>query len=408
MSGPLDRVKVIDCTIWIQGAYASRILGDLGADVIKVEEKIGGDPVRGVSSFTLGDRRQTVDRTGRNYGFEFLNRNKRSITLDLRKDEGKEIIYKLVEKADIFLHNFRQGVAERLSIDYDTLSHRNSRLIYGHCSGWGMKGPSREKPALEYTAMARSGWMYHFGGREMPPLLAVAGVGDQMGGVTMAVALISALFAREHVGKGQFVDVSLLGSLIAAAGHAINFKLAYDTEYPRRSRTEGINPLISYFKCSDGKWIQLGMLQFDRFWPTFCKVMGIAELEKDQRFLTPEARAENLGELVAILDKVFATKPRDEWIKLFEEKGDILYSPIQSVSEVVTDPQVLANEYIMDYDHPAFGRKKEVGFPSKFSETPASIRRSEPGFGQHTEEVLLEVGGYTWEEIAQLRDEEVI
>lgn len=405
MGSLLEGVKVIECGLWIQGPYAAMILGDLGADVIKVESRLGGDPLRGLVSFTLEGSQTKIKETGRNYSHEFTNRNKRSIALDLNKREGREIIYRLIEKADVFIHNFRLDVPERLGVGYETLSRYNPKLIYAQGSGWGMKGPIKNRPSFEQTAMARSGWMYVFGSPEMPPLLFLPTIGDVIAGTEIALAILGALFYREREGIGQFIDTSTLGSMIRVANNATTYRLVYGEEYPRRSREKVTNPLANLYKCQDGKWIYLAMMQSDRYWSDFCRVVGLDE--HDPRFVDSEARRQNHKALIGILDKIFSTKPRDMWTKILEESGDFVFGPVQTFSEMVNDPQVLENEYVMDFNHPSFGRTKVVGFPSKFSKTPASIRMPSPEHGQHTEEVLLEIG-YTWDEIGRLKDLEVI
>lgn len=405
MGSLLEGVKVIDCGIWIQGPYAAAILGDLGADVIRVEPRMGGDPMRGLVTYSVVGSHTRIKEMGRNYLHEFTNRNKRGVALDLRKKEGREVIYRLIENTDVFIQNFRLDVPEKLGVDYETLSRYNSKLIYAQGSGWGTNGPIKNRPSFEQTAMSRSGWLYLFGSPEMPPLLFVPGIGDTIAGIEMALAILAALFYRQREGIGQFVDTSALGSMIRAASSPTTYRLIYGEEYPRRDRGKAVNPLANTYKCQDDKWIYLAMMQSDRYWCDFCKVVGIDE--HDPRFVDYEARRRNQKALINILDKTFRTKPRDMWIKILEEGGDFVFGPVQTFSEMVNDPQVLENEYVMDLDHPVFGRIKTVGFPSKFSRTPASIRRPSPEHGQHTEEVLLEIG-YTWDEIGKLKDLEVI
>ena len=407
MSGPLEGVKVLECGIWMQAPYTTRILGDLGADVIKVEDRISGDPMRGVLKMQPTSSCEGAHNLERLSDIEIHNRNKRSIALDLRKDEGRGIIYRLIQKMDVFVHNFRLGVVEKLGIDYETLSRYNSNLIYAHASGFGMKGPAKNQPSFEHTVMARSGWLYHFGGPDMPPLMFRPGIGDDLVGVYVAFAISAALFYRERTGVGQYIDVSALGSMVAAASNTINWRLIYGVEYPRRDTKNTTNPLNSLFKCSDGKWIYLTMMQTDRYWHDLCKVMGIEELEHDPKFCNHQARADNSLELTAIFDRTFNSKSRDEWVKLLEEGGDFIFSAVNSVSDLLTDPQVLENDYITEYEHPSFGITKTIGFPYKFSKTPASIEKAPPEHGEHTEEILQEIG-YTWEDIIGLKQSEVI
>ena len=242
----------------------------------------------------------------------------------------------------------------------------------------------------------------------MPPLWQVSGAGGDAIGATIAVVgILSALVARDRHGGGQRIDTSLIGSLIYLAPSPFTAKLLLDQEFPRRDRERVINPLCNFYRCSDGGWIFLYMLQADRFWGDFCKVMGIGHLEKDPRFVNLEARTKHADELIRLLDGIFVTKPLAAWLDILEKGGDFIYGPIQTVSEAIEDPQILANRYITDFDHPAFGPTKIVGIPYKFSKTPAEVTRACPELGEQTEEVLLEMG-YTWEDIADLKDQGVI
>ncbi len=401
MAGPLDGVKVVEITMFQQGPVAGMRLGDLGAEVIKVEPKTG-DPGRGMMRIVGAD----TGLKGRNYYFESNNRNKRSIALDLNTEKGKKILLELIKRADVFLTNMSIAAPKRMGIDYETLSSLNPRLIYTHASGWGREGPDANELSFDYTGIARSGTMMMSGERNGPPGTLIPGMGDEHGGLICAWAITAALYAREKTGKGQLVDTSLMGSLIAL--HGVNFAAPgiLGKEFPRLLRAEAGNPIYNHYKCKDDKWIVIAHLQPDRYWPNVCKAMGLEELEHDPRFNTIEARHDNCKELVSILDKKFATKTRAEWMEIFR-KENVIFTPVQSASEVFKDPQALVNKYIVDVDHPVWGKIKMLGFPWTFAETPASVRREAPELGQHTEEILLELG-YSWEDIAQLKDEEVI
>jgi crotonobetainyl-CoA:carnitine CoA-transferase CaiB-like acyl-CoA transferase len=400
---PLDGIKVVDWTIWQQGPVASVMLADLGAEVIKIEDRVSGDPGRGIlqmSGLDISDRP--------NFYFEANNRNKKSITLDLKRPEAREVVYKLVAGADVFVQNFRQGVAARLELDYATLSRHNPRLIYASATGYGPEGPESAEPSFDHLGLARSGIMLAAGEPEHPPLPISGGVADQMGAVMLAYGVLAALFARERHGMGQAVDASHLGSMMWLQGLSVSSLLMMGFPLPRMSRARAGNPLWNHYCCGDERWIALSMLQPDRYWADFCDALGRPELAEDERFGDLRARAQNGEACVAILDEIFATRPRDEWLRILREhRGDFIFTVVNAVADLPTDPQVLANDYVVDFEHPAHGKTPMLGVPVRLSETPGGIRAPAPEFGQHTEEILLELG-YDWDAIGELREKDVI
>ncbi|MDH5695626.1 MAG: CoA transferase [Dehalococcoidia bacterium] len=401
MAGPLDGIKVVEITMFQQGPVAGTKLGDMGADVIKVEPPTG-DPARGFMRI-MG---AMVGLRGRNYYFEQHNRNKRSIVLDMRKEKGMEIFLKLVDTADVFLNNMSIEAPQKMGIGPEVLLKRNPRLVYAQGSGWGRKGPDANELSFDYTGIGRSGLMMSCGERGTPPAQVLPGLGDELGGMVLAWAVCAALYAREKTGKGQLVDTSLMGSLMCMESLVLSAPAILGQEFPREIRAQAGNPVYNHYMAKDDKWFILAHLQPDRYWPNVCRALGMPELENDPRFNSIEARGDNAKELISIMDKNFATKTRDEWFKIFKKEG-LIFAPIQTSTEVINDPQALANNYVVKFDHPVLGKTKMVGFPWDFSETPASIRREPPEFGQHTEEILLELG-YTWDDITKLKDEQVI
>jgi crotonobetainyl-CoA:carnitine CoA-transferase CaiB-like acyl-CoA transferase len=400
---PLEGYRVLDWTIWQQGPVCSTMLADLGAEVIKIEERVGGDPGRGmlkISGIDLGDRP--------NFYFEANNRNKKSITLDLKRPQAREIVYQLVAKSDVFVQNFRKGVAGRLGLDYQTLRRHNERLIYATATGYGPEGPESGAPSFDQLGLARSGIMLAAGEPDMPPLAIAGGIADQMGAIMLAYGVLAALLARERFGVGQEVDASHLGSMTMLQGLSVAARLMMGFAIPRMPRKFQANPLWNHYRCGDDKWICLGMLQPDRYWADFCRALGRPELGGDERFADLRARAANCGEAIAILDEIFATKPRAEWMEILRAGGDFIFCQVNSVDELPDDPQVKANDYVVDFDHPQFGATKVVGIPVRLSRTPGRIRSAAPEFGQHTEEILVELLGYGWEEVGKLREAEVI
>jgi crotonobetainyl-CoA:carnitine CoA-transferase CaiB-like acyl-CoA transferase len=400
-AGPLNGVKVVEMTMFQQGPVAGMRLGDLGADVIKIEAKTG-DPARGFMKI-IG---AMSGLKGNNYYFEHTNRNKRSLVLDLKSEKGKEIFLKLIDTADVFLNNMSIEAPIDLGIGPDDLLARNPRLIYAQASGWGRKGPDAYNLSFDYTGIARAGLMMSCGERNTPPAQILPGMGDEIGGLMCAWGVTAALYAREKTGKGQVVDTSLMGSLIAMLGLVMAAPAMLGQEFPREIRAAGGNPLYNHYCCKDNKWIVIAHLDPNRYWAKICKATGIEELQDDPKFNSVEARGQNAKELVAIFDQRFATKTRDEWITILKEEGCI-FTPVQTPLEVSNDPQAFANKYFIGVQHPEWGAIKMVGFPWDFSETPAQWQRKAPEFGQHTEEILSEIG-YSKDDIAKLKEEDII
>ncbi|HEX2964269.1 MAG TPA: CoA transferase [Syntrophorhabdaceae bacterium] len=400
-AGPLNGVKVVEMTMFQQGPVAGMRLGDLGADVIKIEAKTG-DPARKFMSI-IG---AMSGLKGNNYYFEHNNRNKRSIVLDLKSQKGKDVFLKLIDSADVFLNNMSIEAPIDLGIGPEDLLTRNPRLIYAQASGWGRKGPDAHDLSFDYTGIARSGLMMCAGERDTPPAQILPGMGDEIGALMCAWGVTAALYAREKTGKGQVVDTSLMGSVIAMLGLLMEAPAVLGQEFGRELRITAGNPIYNHYRCEDDKWIVIAHLDPDRYWEKICKVTGIEELKDDPRFNSIEARGKNARELVTILDQRFALRTRDEWMQILKKEGCIC-TPIQSPLEVSNDPQALANNYFIDVQHPDWGKIKMVGFPWNFSETPAQWRCKAPDFGEHSAEVLSEIG-YSAEEIADLKKEDVI
>ena len=404
MPMPLEGVRVLDWTIWQQGPIATSMLADMGADVIKIEQTGVGDPGRYlVAAGGAGGGGRP------NWYFESHNRNKRGITLDFAQQAGREVLYDLVKHADVFVQNFRHGVAARLGLDYATLSLRNPRLIYGSATGYGPHGDETAEPSFDHLGLARSGIMNAAGEPDMPPLGIAGGIADQMGGAMLAWGLMNALLARERFGIGQEVNASHLGSMLFLQGLSVSMKLMAGAAFPRSFRARAFNPLWNHYQCADGKWLALAMLQSDRYWPDFARVIGRPELASDPRFKDQGARAANAAEAVAIVDAAMASKPRAEWLRILrDDSGDYIYTIVNSVDDLPSDPQVIANQYVVDFEHPQHGPTKVVGIPVELTKTPGSVRSAAPELGQNTEEILMDLLGYDWEKISALRDAKVI
>lgn len=402
--GPLDGIRVIDWTMWQFGPVSTMMLADMGADVIKVES-LDGDHGRqfgrvgGVAS-EMGD--------GSSAYFEALNRNKRGIALDLKNPRGKEIMHKLVKKADVFVENFRQGVAERLGMGYEDLQKINSQIIYGSATGYGPKGPDSGKPAFALTGEARSGSLWWAGPDDGVPYN-ITGMADQIAGIMLSYGIMGAVVSRERFGFGQRVDVSHLGSLMWLGGMRDGIVLLAQKEMERQSRTEAGNVLWNYYKCKDDKWIAFSMSQGNRYWPTMCKAMDRLDLIEDPRFDSMETRDDNRTELIGIMDEVFVTKTRDEWAACLDEAGDLIWEHVQSALDLPNDPQVKANGYIKEIDHPTLGPSNWLQTPVGYDRTPLlSTQRLAPAHGENTEQIFIDELGYSWDDIASLQEDGVI
>ena len=399
--GPLDGLRVIDWTMWQFGPVSTMMLADMGAEVIKVES-LDGDHGRSVG------RSVGLDSTlpnGASAFFEGLNRQKLGIAVNLKTPEGVEIMYKLAVKSDIFVENFRKGVAERLSLGYEDLIKHNENIIYASASGYGPKGPDAGKPAFALTAEARSGALWWIGPPDdTPHQLDIA---DQSAAVMLSYGILGAIVARERFGFGQKVDVSHLGSMVWARGMQNQISLLVEKEYQRFDRTQPGNVLWNYYRCGDGRWIAFSMGQ-ERYWLPFCSAVGRPDLIDDSRFNTMERRYENRRELVELLDAHFLTRTSAEWAESFRGNSDIIWERVQRNLDLPSDPQVVANDYIVQYDHPAIGLSNWLQTPVNYSKTPLSTRKMAPSLGENTEETLVDLLGYTWDDIVALKDKNVI
>ena len=299
-------------------------------------------------------------------------------------------------------------VAQRLGLGYADLCALNPRIIYASASGYGPEGPDSGEPSFDYLGQARSGIMNAVGSGSTAPTYVYGGIADQMGAIMLAYGVLAALFARERTGVGQEVDASHLGSMMALQGLNVVARTIMGKEFPRNTRANAYNPLWNHYRCADDKWISLAMLQPDRYWKDFCEVVGKPELIADPRFDEVKIRGKNSTALIAIFDEVFAKRPRHEWMRVLKGRGDFIYTIVNSVTDLPDDPQVRANDYVVDYDHPALGNLTLLGMPVKLSVTPGEPRGHAPELGEHTELLLTEMLGYSWDDVARLREANVI
>jgi len=404
LAGILEGLKVISMEHMEAIPAATVWLADWGAEVLKVEP-LTGDMWRGTRR-VRGTSTSVQARSGPlQFAFQILNRNKKSLAINLKTEPGREILYKLIEGADIFMSNYEVSSLEKLKMDYASLSKINPGIIYAFICGYGTVGPLKDEGGYDrVSAWARAGFQYMLGEPGETPPMQRGGMMDRTIAPHAVSGILAALWHREKTGEGQEIEISLYHSAVWTLALDIQAALI-GHPMTKAPRTETMNPLWNFYRTKDDRWISLGLLQPDRYWANFCKVIGKPELVNDPRFVDMEARMKNCVELVRIFDEVFATKTIEEWENIL--KGyDFIFSRIQSPEEVVTDPQALVNNFFVDL--PGYeGEIKILTTPVEFKQNPALVRTPAPEVGQHNEEILLELG-YTWEDISKLKDQEII
>lgn len=403
MKAILDGIRIVDWTQWIAGPESTAMLGELGADVYKIEFKGVGDQERGVEKYMGAS---TSLPHGRHSLVEYLNRNKRGLALDLRNPRGKEIMYRLVERCDVFVTNFQNDVIDKFGLDYDSLREINPKLIYAISSAYGQRGPDGTAPGFDLTILARSGMMMACGDISDPdPCWIIPGPADVMGGYNLSFAVIAGILARERHGIGQKIACSNLGGMLKLLSTPISQYLLSGKETPRQSRVTPSRPGYDVYKCGDRRWIAIALFR-EGGWSPFCHAIGAPEMDCLE-YGSLAKRAAKAPEIVKFLDRIFATKTRDEWIRIFRDKN-VVHAPVNTIAEAVSESQVLENGYVCDWDHPVLGKIRYPGFPWEFSETPAAHTRGAPELGEHTEEIMIEVCGYDWDQITRFKEEGVI
>ncbi|MFT9846329.1 CaiB/BaiF CoA transferase family protein [Aneurinibacillus sp. REN35] len=392
----LEGIRVLDLTRVLAGPYASMVLGDLGAEIIKIETPDGGDDARGFGPFLNGE----------SVYFISINRNKKSIALNLKKEEGKDVFRKMVKEADVVLENYRPGTMEKLGLGYEALKEINPRIIYASSSGFGHTGPFSSKAAYDLIVQGMGGIMSLTSLQEGgPPTRVGASVGDITAGLFTVIGILSALQHRNRTGEGEKVDVAMLDCQVAILENAIaRYAVTGTSPKATGNRHPSITPFAVFKAQDDYIVVAAGN---DQLWRKWCTVVGRAELAEDSRFATNMLRTDHWTELEPIMQEVIEQRTVDEWLGIFEAAG-IPSSCINDVEKVVQHPQVLAREMIVHQEHPTAGRIMMPGIPIKLSTAPGSIDLPAPGLGEHTETVLQEILGYTGEEIEQLRSAGVI
>jgi len=399
--GPLEGVKVVELGTWVAVPGAVAILGDWGANVIKVENTKGGDPFRGLR------RIRDIDFTDINTYYVMVNRNKRGIAIDLKKSKGKEVLYRLIESADVFLTNIPQKSLKKLRLGYQYLTKINRRLIYLHFSGFGELGPDKDKPGFDMTAFwTRGGFMHKLGEPGNPPPIQPSTLGDLTSAMMIAGTVSTALFSRERTGKGQKLEMSLYHNAAWCLSGEIQAVFTAAKEFGRFYQDKAVNPLWNVYQTKDERWIHLACVQPDPHWYPFCEAIEREDLKEDPRFNSMEKRQQNSKDLISLLNGIFCQKSAVEWTEILT-KHNIIFERVLTITEVAKDPQAEENDFFGEIKHQSGRNIRVVNSPVKFSETPSSIRCSSPEFSQHTEEVLLELG-YTWEDIVNFKGQGVI
>jgi crotonobetainyl-CoA:carnitine CoA-transferase CaiB-like acyl-CoA transferase len=393
MPGPMDGVKVVEVGMWVAGPAGAAILGDWGADVVKIEPP-DGDPFRALLS-------GIVD--GVSPPFELDNRNKRSIGLNLSVPEGRELAAALVDEADVFVTNARPSALTRAGLDWETVSARNPRLVYAHVTGYGLTGEDADRAAYDVGAFwSRAGVAASLTPDGQPLPYQRGGMGDHMAGMAAAGAVAAALFARERTGEGQRVSTSLLRIGMYMLGWDVNMSLRLGVPTMPMTVMAPPNPLISAYQAGDGKRFWMLGLQGDRHWPDVLRAVGRPEWADDERYADLMSRFANSAELVGELNAIFATKPLSEWADVFDRE-DVWWAPVQHVHELVGDPIARAAGGFVSVPVEGGDPVEMVASPIDFGGTPWSARSMPPEFAQHTEEVLLELG-HDWDRIIELKE----
>lgn len=409
---PLQGVKVLDLTTFLSGPFATMLLGGLGAEVIKVEEPGYGDPARLLSLPFIGangasfEKKSEQDET---LAMLKRGRNKKSITLNLRSDKGREILHEMVKKVDVFAENFATGVVERMGCGYDILHGMNSKLIYCSLSGFGRTGPYKDFVAFDPSVQAMSGLMATTGFPDGVPLRAGPSFGDMVPGLYAVIGILAALHSREKTGEGQYIDVSMLDSLFSLVYmepqevyQLFGFPLrAGNTMY----RTAPFN----LYRTKDGYIVIV--VPTEEQWKTLLKIMGKPELDRDPKFSKIFDRIRNHDELDPIVEEWTSTKTTSETMEMLTRERVPCGEVVDSLERLLSDPQLLSREMIVDLEHPLLGKLNGIrapGIPIKFSETPVRFDQTAPVLGQHNEEIYSLLLGYTGERIAKLKEEKVI
>ena len=395
MTGPLKGIRVLDLTRILAGPYATMILRDLGAEVIKIEQPGVGDEARDFGPF----------KNDFSLYFMSVNRGKKSITLNLKSPRGKELFLELVKGSDILVENFRPGTMEKLGLDYESLKTHHPSLLYAACSGFGQTGPYAMRGAYDMIIQGMGGIISITGEPDRPPVRVGTSIGDITSALFSAIGILSALRHRDQTGEGQLIDVGMLDCQVAILENAmVRYFSTGDIPRPLGRRHPAITP-FEVFESADG-YVVIAIGN-NELWRKFCEHVGHSELIDDDRFNTNALRTENHESLFPILAEIMCRRTTDVWVEALEAIG-VPCGPVNTVDKVANDPQVLARDMIAEVEHNTTGTVQIPGIPIKLSETPGQIDAPAPNLGEHTSEVLIDLLGLGAEEVNQLKQNGIV
>lgn len=401
MEEGLKGIRVIE----VGGAFAmplaGMLMGSWGAEVIHVEPPGRGDLQRHLLAAGMAGWARPHEV---NYIWEHVDRNKKSLTVNLKSKEGQKIIHKLVEESDVFLNNLRPYEMEKFDLEYETLARRNPRIIYANLTGYGRQGAEKNTGGYDSVAFwARSGVMDLMHEADNPPNISRPAYGDSITSQSLLAGVMAALYMRERSGIGQEVEVSLYNSAVFALGTDISGCLISGEDAVRPSQKTMGNPIRNIYPTSDKRWIMLGMTTSQPYWPAFCEALGLQALIDDPLYATADARAQNSATLIQIIQNTFLSQSYNHWVDVLSQ-NKLIWAPVKTPLEVTQDEQAVANNFFGEWDHPTYGKIKMLNNPIKLSKTAAKNRCKAPDLGEHTAEILSELG-YSSEDIEKMKSD---
>ncbi|MFC1610964.1 CaiB/BaiF CoA transferase family protein [Myxococcota bacterium] len=392
MAEPLEDILVVDLTRVLAGPLCTMVLGDLGAEVIKIERPDRGDDARGFDPFVRDESAY----------FMSLNRGKKSLTLDLKHPQGREILTKLAAQADVLVENFTPGVMSRLGLGYEDLHPHNPRLVYASCSGFGQTGPYRNRPAYDLIIQGMGGLMSITGFDAAHPTKVGTSIADILAGLFTCIGILTALHHRQASGRGQHVDVAMLDAVVASLEAAVaRHSASGEVPTPIGNRHPSISPFAT-LKTADG-FVNVACGN-DELWRRLCTVLRLDQVRRDPRFSSNSSRVSNWSALEPLLQQATRQRPTDEWLTALQEAG-VPAGPINDVAALFSDPQVAARQMLVDLVHPTAGKLQMAGAPIKLSETPGEVSTAAPTLGADTDEVLQRILDLGSDQISKLRQD---